>query len=146
VNPRACSSSGAPPEVASPAPVRAAQLPLVSAAAPRAVRRALGLVLLTVADMQEQALVYELWGSARALRGGRYALSRGGAVRLTRVRVVRDARVSGVLRSGARGVAGTVRLAGSGVASGRLRVRVAPTGAGRARGTLAGQPVDVRFG
>jgi pimeloyl-ACP methyl ester carboxylesterase len=145
VNPRACAGTGEPPAVASPAPVRAAQLPLVPVAAPRAVRRALGLVLLTVADMQEQAFVYEPWGAARALRGGRYALGRGGAVRLTGARVVRDARVSGVLKSGGRGVAGTLRMVGAGVARGRLRVRVAPTGAGRARGRLAGRAVDLRF-
>jgi hypothetical protein len=51
-----------------------------------------------------------------------------------------------VLRPGARGVSGTVRLTGSAIARGRLRVRVSPSGAGRARGTLAGRAVDLRFG
>ena len=96
--------------------------------------------------MQEQATVYEPWGSARALRGGRYSLRRDGSVGLSAVRVVRDARVSGLLASGNTGiVSGTVRLAGSGVPAGRLRVRLSPTGRGRASGMLDGQRADIRF-
>ena len=57
------------------------------------------------------------------LRGGRYSVRRDGAVRLLDVRVVRDARISGVLTSGDDGtVNGTVRLAGAGTPDGRLRV------------------------
>jgi hypothetical protein len=83
----------------------------------------------------------------RGLRGGRYAVRRNGAIRLHDVRVVRDARVSGAVRSGADGtVSGTVRLAGTGIADGRLRLRVTATGRGRAVGTLDGQRVvGVRF-
>ena len=122
VDPRACEGTGAPPPVAGRAPLRAAQIAPVSGAARRPQRRALGLVVATIADMQEQATVYEPWGSARALRGGRYILRRDGSLRLSAVRVVRDARVSGVLASGSTGiVSGTVRLAGSGVLAGRLR-------------------------
>ena len=145
-NPRACAGTGEPPAVAPPAPVRAAQLPLVGADAPPGHRRALGLVVATVADMQEQSNVFGPWGSARALRGGRYAVARNGAIRLTDVRVVRDARVTGILASGADGtVTGTARLAGPGTPNGRLRVRITPTGRGRAAGALDGQPVDLRF-
>jgi hypothetical protein len=61
-------------------------------------------------------------------------------------RVVIDAQVSGLLAFGPRGgVGGTLRLRGSGVPNGRLRVRLAPTGRGRARGVLAGRRVDLRF-
>jgi hypothetical protein len=111
----------------------------------RAQRRALGLVVATIADLQEQALVYGTWGAATALRGGLYRVRGDGRLRLSGARVVRDARVSGVLGSGAAGVRGTVRLAGSGVPGGRLRVRVAATGRGRATGTLGGRRVDLRF-
>jgi pimeloyl-ACP methyl ester carboxylesterase len=145
-DPGACEGTGAPPPVAGRAPLRAAQLALVRADATRPQRRALGLVVATVADMQEQAAVYEPWGSARALRGGRYRLRRDGSLRLSAVRVVRDARVSGALASGRTGiVSGTVRLAGSGVPPGRLRVRLSPTGRGRASGMLDGQRTDIRF-
>jgi len=144
-DPRACAGTGEPPPVAPRAPVRAAQL-TARAEAPRAHRRALGLLVATIADMQEQSNVFGPWGSARALRGGRYAVARNGVVRLTDVRVVRDARVSGVLAAGEDGtVTGTARLVGPGTPDGRLQVRVTPTGRGRAAGTLDDQRVDLRF-
>jgi pimeloyl-ACP methyl ester carboxylesterase len=145
-NSRACRGKGEPPVVAGQAPIRAAQVPPVRAPATRADRRALGLLLATIADMQEQANVFGTWGSARGLRGGRYSLRHDGAVRLVDVRVVRDAHVSGVLTSDQEGtVSGTVRLAGAGTPDGRLRVRAAATGRGRAAGTLGGQRVRLRF-
>jgi pimeloyl-ACP methyl ester carboxylesterase len=145
-DPRACDGTGAPPPVAGRAPLRADQIALVRADATRAQRRALGLVVATIADMQEQATVYEPWGSARALRGGRYTLRRDGSLRLSAVRVVRDARLSGTLASRKTGiVSGTVRLTGSGVPTGRLRVRLSPTGRGRASGILDGQRTDIMF-
>ena len=145
-NPRACAGTGEPPPVARQAPIRAAHVPLVRADAPRAHRRALGLLLATIADMHEQANVFGPWGSAGGLRGGRYSVRRDGAVGLLDVRVVRDARVSGVLTSDEDGtVTGTVRLAGAGTPDGRVRVRVAATGRGRAVGTLDGQRVSLRF-
>ena len=144
--PDACDNTGAPPPVAGRAPLRAAQIALVRADATRPQRRALGLVVATIADMQEQATVYEPWDSARALRGGRYSLRRDGSVGLSTVRVVRDAHVSGLLASGNTGiVSGAVRVAGSGVPAGRLRVRLSPTGRGRASGMLDGQRADIRF-
>ena len=147
VDRRTCAGTGAPPPVAPRAPTHAAQLPLVEADATRVQRRALGLLVATIADMQEQAGVYGPWGSARALRGGRYVVRRDGAIRLVRVRVVRDARVSGRFATAETGdVSGTTRLAGAGVANGRLRVRLRATGAGRATGKLDGEPVDLRFG
>jgi pimeloyl-ACP methyl ester carboxylesterase len=145
-NPRACGGTGQPPPVVGQAPIRAAQVPLVRADATRAHRRALGLLLATMADMQEQANVFGPWGSARGLRGGRYSVRRDGAVRLLDARFVRDARVSGVLTSGEDGtVTGTVRLAGAGTPDGRVRVRVTATGRGRAAGRLDGQRVSLRF-
>jgi pimeloyl-ACP methyl ester carboxylesterase len=147
VNPNACSTDGTPPLVAPVAPRRAAQLPLVDAAgATRAERRALALVLATAADLAEQAGVVETWGSARGLRGGRYTVRPDGTIRLVAVRVVRDARVSGALAFGADGsLAGTLRLSGAGVPDGRLQVRLAPDGSGRARGVLDGRALDVTF-
>jgi hypothetical protein len=58
---------------------------------------------------------------------------------------VRDASVTGVLSPTPTGIAGNVRLSGSGVANGRLRVRLAASGRGRASGTLNGQRVDLAF-
>jgi hypothetical protein len=63
---------------------------------------------------------------------------------LVGVRIVRDATVSGVLSPTATGIAGTVRLSGSGVPAGQLRVRLA-SGRGRATGALNGQRVDLAF-
>jgi hypothetical protein len=62
------------------------------------------------------------------------------------VRVVRGARGSGALALG-RGdrLQGTLRLAGTGVADGRLRVRLAPNGRGRATGVLDRRPIDLAF-
>jgi hypothetical protein len=145
--PDACGDAGAPPPaVAARAPVRAAQVTPVAGAGTRAQRRALGVVVATIADLQEQALVYGSWGAARALRGGLYRVGRDGRVRLANVRVVRDARVSGAVAVGAENVRGMVRLAGAGVLDGRLTVRLAATGRGRATGRLGGVRVDLRFG
>jgi hypothetical protein len=77
-------------------------------------------------------------GSACAAR------SDGGA-RLAGVGVVRDATVSGVLSPTPAGIAGTVRLAGSGVPAGRLRVQLAASGRGHATGALNGQRVELAF-
>jgi pimeloyl-ACP methyl ester carboxylesterase len=140
----ACDGTGTPPAVAGRAPVRAARLPLMPAKEPRAHRRVLALLLATVGDMQEQSNAYLPWGSARGLRGGRYAVRPDGAVGLSGVRVVRDARVSGVLAVGASGVRGRVRLAGTGVPRGTLQLRVSATGSVRAVGTLGGRPVALR--
>ena len=145
-DPRACAGTGEPPPVAPQASRRAAQVPLVRADASRASRRALGLLVATIADMQEQANVFGPWGSAGGLRGGRYSVRRDGAVGLLDVRVVADARMSGVLSSGDDGtVTGTVRLAGAGTPDGLIAVRVTAAGSGRAVGTLDGQPVRLRF-
>ena len=62
------------------------------------------------------------------------------------VRVVRDAGVSGVLaQTDNGGIAGTVRLTGSGVAGGLIHVTLAASGHGRATGHLNRKAVDVRF-
>ena len=140
----ACDGTGTPPAVAGRAPVRAAELPLAPSNGTRPQRRALSLVLATVADMQEQSNAFAPWGSARGLRGGRYAVRADGTVRLTAVRVVRDATVSGAITAGA-GVSGSVRLAGRGVVHGTLRLRVSASGRTRAVGTLDGRAVDLRI-
>jgi hypothetical protein len=106
-------------------------------------RQALTVVAATFADAQEQGGVF-VRGSAGGLRGGRYVARAGGA-RLAGVRLVRDASVSGVVSTTPTGVVGTVRLSGSGVPAGRLRVRLAASGRGEATGTLDGQRVDLAF-
>ena len=127
------------------AAVRAAGLRLVRARAPRLQRRALAVLAATVADLSARAPELVPWPALTALRGGRYVARRDGTVRLARVRVVRDAVVSGVLAPAERRVTGTVRLDGSGVADGRLRIRLATTGRGRATGMLGGRRVDLAF-
>jgi hypothetical protein len=142
---RACARTGAPPPVARRPPVRVADVPLVAGDGTRAQRRALGLVAATIVDAQEQGGVFQAWGSAPGLRGGRYVVRRDGGARLVGVRLVRDASISGVLVATPTGIAGRVRLSGSGVQSGRLRVRLAASGRGRATGTLNGAPVALAF-
>jgi pimeloyl-ACP methyl ester carboxylesterase len=145
VNPRACDGTGTPSPIADRAPVRAAGLALVGGEATRAERRALALVVATVADLDEQGRKLEALGSARGLRAGRYVADRGGRVRLEDVRVVRDASLSGLLTPGTRAITGPVRLRGPGVLAGRLRVRLATSGRGRATGVLGGRPVRIAF-
>ena len=142
--PRACAGTGEPPAVAPPAPIRAAR------AAARRRRRARWAPPRARPARRDRSPTCRSSptssgrGAPRArLRGGRYAVARNGAIRLTDVRVVRDARVSGVLASGEDGtITGVARLAGPGTPGGRLRVRVTPTGRGRAAGTLGGQRVE----
>jgi pimeloyl-ACP methyl ester carboxylesterase len=145
VNAGACAPTGAPPSVASPAPRRAAELPLVSAKGTIAGRRALGLVAVTARDLLEQGGVLELAGTAGGLRGGRYGMRRDGSVRLLGVRIVRDAAVSGLLHITRAGLVGTMRLTGPGVLAGQLQVRLTESGSSRARGTLSGRRVDFTF-
>ena len=145
VNRRACDGTGTPSPIAARAPVRAAGLPLVRGNATRAQRRALALVVATVADLDEQGAKLEALGSARGLRGGLYIAARGGRVRLQDASVVRDASLSGLLAPGTRRTTGTVRLRGAGVLAGRLRVRLTAAGRGRATGVLGGRPVRTAF-
>jgi pimeloyl-ACP methyl ester carboxylesterase len=144
-NAQACARTGAPPRVAGPAARRAAELPLIPAGATPSQRRALGLVVVTAGDLMEQAGILEAVGVAEGLRGGRYVLQRNGSVRLVRVRVVRDAVVSGVLTPTRTGLAGALRVAGAGVPAGRLRLQLSEAGRCRAVGTLNGRRVDVAF-
>jgi pimeloyl-ACP methyl ester carboxylesterase len=144
-NPRACVGTGSPPAVPRRTAVRAADLALVAGAGTRPQRRALAVVSATIADAQGQGGVFQQWGSATGPRGGQYVARSDGGARLVGVRVVRDASVTGVLSPTPTGIAGNVRLSGSGVANGRLRVRLAASGRGRASGTLNGQRVDLAF-
>jgi hypothetical protein len=144
-NPRACVGPGSPPRVQRRTPVRAADLALVAGAGTRAQRRALAVVSTTIVDAQSQGRVFQQWGSATGPRGGRYVARSDGGARLVGVRVVRDASVNGVLYPTPTGITGTVRLSGSGVPTGRLHVRLAASGRGRANGTLNAQRVDLPF-
>jgi hypothetical protein len=140
----ACAGTGTPPPVTPGAPVLASQLaPVPTATGTPAQRRALAVVVATATDMQQQASVRTAFGSATALRGGRYT-TRGQRVRLTGARVVRDASVSGELTP-ARKVTGTMHLTGSGTPDGRLRVQLSGTGASRVTGILDRRPVNLTF-
>jgi hypothetical protein len=142
---RACAGTGAPPPVMRRPAVRAADLPLVVGGGTRAHRRALAVVAATITDVQAQGGVFQAWGSAAGMRGGRYLARPDGGARMIGARVVRDASVSGVLSPTPTGIAGIVRVSGPEVPSGRLRVRLAASGRGRATGTLGGQRVDLTF-
>jgi pimeloyl-ACP methyl ester carboxylesterase len=144
-NPRACAGTGKPPRVARRAPVRAAGLPLVRGRGTRAQRRVLALVAATTTDLYERAPLLGRWRVLTGLRGGRYIVKPDGSVRLAGIRVVRDARVSGVLTPTRRRATGTVRVRGAGVPHGRLRVRLTTTGRGHATGTLDGRRIDRSF-
>ena len=145
VDERACASTGSPPPVAGRDPVWAAGLRLVDGAGTRAQRRALAVVVATVADLAERAPLLAPFPALSGLRGGRYLARGARGIRLAGVRVVRDARISGVLRPGERRTTGTVRLTGPGVPDGRLRVRLTAAGRGRATGLLGGRRVDLAF-
>jgi pimeloyl-ACP methyl ester carboxylesterase len=146
-DPLACAHDGAPPAVAPRAPLRAAELalPAVAGATPRQ-RRAVALVLATLADADEQAQPVAAFGAADGLRGGSYVADRAGGVRFVGVRVVVDARVSGTESpTPAGGIGAALRLTGRGVAAGRLHVEVGADGRGQARGVLDGRPVALAF-
>jgi pimeloyl-ACP methyl ester carboxylesterase len=146
VNARGCASTGTPPRVTGLPPRRAGQLPLVRSHASKPQRRALGLIAATVRDLEEQAATLQTWGAAAGLRGGRYLARPNRTVRLLAARVVRDARVSGALALGPRDrLEGTLRLAGPGIPNGRLQVRLASNGRGRAIGVLDGHHLDLAF-
>jgi pimeloyl-ACP methyl ester carboxylesterase len=144
-NADACVGTGTPPAVARRAPLRAAGLaPVRDTTGTTAERRALAVVVATAADVQQQAELVSVFHRASALRGGRY-VGHGKRVGLVGARVVRDANVSGELVPGGRQVTGTLRLTGSGIADGQLRVALSATGRGRATGTLDGRPVRLAF-
>jgi pimeloyl-ACP methyl ester carboxylesterase len=142
--PGACAGTGEPPPVMDVPALRAAQLPLPQAAATRAERRALAVVVATAADLYEQGGLLEVLGSASALRGGRYVIGPAGSIRLRDARVVRDARISGVVGI-AEWLEGDLRLAGPAVPDGRLQVVVREDGSGRASGVLDGRHVELTF-
>jgi len=134
----ACAGTGAPPPVTVRTPVLAADLAPVIARGARVQRQALAVITATIVDVLEQASVFQQWGSAGGLRGGRYVARPDGGARLAGARVVRDARVSGALSPTPTGVAGALSISGGGVLAGRVRVRLASSGRGRATGTLGG--------
>jgi hypothetical protein len=121
--------------------VRAADATAVKAAHTTLLeRRALSVVIATASDMQQQADLLKAYGRASGLRGGRY-VSHGRHVSLDAVRVVRDATISGRLTPAAKQITGTLTVRGSGVADGRLSVRLTTKGHGTAAGALDGRRV-----
>ena len=140
-----CAGTGAPPPVIARTPVRAADLYPVIGRGARVEREALAVMAATIADALEQASVFQTWGSAGGLRGGRYVARPDGGARLNGVRVVRDATVSGALSPTPTGVAGALEIAGAGVLAGRVRVRLSSSGRGHAIGRLGGRQVDLTF-
>ncbi|HEY4278196.1 MAG TPA: alpha/beta fold hydrolase [Conexibacter sp.] len=142
---RACVGTGTPPPVAGRAAVRAAGLPLPHGHGTRAERRAFAVVGATVTDLFERLPLLGRWHVLTGLRGGRYSAQSNGSVRLDGIRVVRDARLSGVMRPTEREVTGSVRLRGAGVPDGHLRIRLTTAGRGRAIGRLDGRSVDRAF-
>jgi pimeloyl-ACP methyl ester carboxylesterase len=144
-SPSACAGTGAPPPVARRTPVRVVGLAPVVGRGTRVQRQALAVIAATIADVLEQGSVFQQWGSASGLRGGRYVARPDGGARVVGVRIVRDASVSGVLSPTPTGVAGTLRVSGAGVLAGRVRVVLSSGGRGRATGTLGGRHVDVTF-
>jgi pimeloyl-ACP methyl ester carboxylesterase len=141
----ACAGTGTPPPVAPRAAVRAADLaPVLGASGTPAQRRTLAVVVATAADLQVQTGFLDAFKSASGLRGGRY-VAHGKRVGVAGVGVVRDARASGELARTERGVTGTLRLSGRGIADGRLRVDLTSKGRGHAVGTLDGRLVRLAF-
>lgn len=146
-NLRACAGTGTPPPFVASAPRRPAGIVPSGGSGTLPQRRTLGLVQLTVADLADASDLLEAWGGASGLRGGRYVATDAGPVALRKIRIVAGAAVSGKLAldpdSGA--AAGSVRIAGRGVPTGTLRIRIAGDGSGRATGTLDGAPVALSF-
>ena len=101
------------------APVLAAQVAPARGEGTRAQRRALGLVMATIADLQEQAFVYGSWARPRRCGAASIASAATAACSSPAARRARRTRVSGVIGSDETGVRGRVRLAGSGVLRGR---------------------------
>jgi hypothetical protein len=144
-DPDACAGTGTPPPVAPTAPLRVAELaPVDAPGGSLSERRALAVVVATATDLQQQSGLRTAFGTATGRRGGRY-VGRGARVRLAAVRVVRGATVDGRLVVGERRIAGTLRLRGPGIANGRLHIRLAATGRGRAAGSLDRRPVRLAF-
>ena len=142
---QACAGTGTPPPVGPRAALRTADLPpVLGATGTPAQRRTLAVVVATATDLQVQTGFLDAYKSASGLRGGRY-VTRGKRVGLAGVRVVRDAKASGELARTARGVTGTLRLTGHGIANGRLRIELTSKGRGHATGTLDGRPVRLDF-
>jgi pimeloyl-ACP methyl ester carboxylesterase len=143
-NPGGCAGTGSPPRVLARAARHAEGLTPTLGVGTRADRRALAVVVATANDLSEMLPYARAYGRVRAFRGGRYVVE-GNRVRLAGAHVVHDARMSGTLTPTARGISGTVRLAGAGIPDGRLTVRLRVDGRGRASGTLGGRRVSLRF-
>lgn len=141
----ACVGTGTPPVVTAQDPRTAAGIQPVSDGGTVAQRRAVGLVVATSADLEDQLDIIDNWGGAAGLRGGEYTAQDDGSITLAAVQVVGDATVSGSLTPSDTGVSGTVTLTGPGVASGTLTVALTLDGHGTASGTLAGARVDISF-
>ena len=128
---------GGRPAPTPPAPRSLAGTPAVQGVPGRR-GRALGALALTLADVADDALSVLPGGG---LRGGRYRLTDGGTLRLSKVSYVPGLRISGrIRRFGERSERGTVRIAGPKGARGRLRIRGV-----RFSGRVAGRRVRGRL-
>lgn len=145
VDVRACRTAGEPLDVAGRDPLLAADLTPVDGTAPEPQRRAVAAVVTTFLDVVAQLPTLGIAGEAPALRGGRYAAVDDSRFAVRGARVVRDVRTSGTVAVSDR-VVGTLRLSGTGVPEGRLRVVLGGDGHGTATGTLGGDPVQISFG
>ena len=120
-NPNRCRHAGWPPDVVPRPGVNAAQLQLPRLNAPLSVRRAIAVVLATLAD-ERAAAASGMTGVIDALRGGTYIVGRN-RVRFIAARVVTDAVVNGTLEIGARGARARLSLRGPGAPPPQLTLR-----------------------
>jgi pimeloyl-ACP methyl ester carboxylesterase len=143
IDPKRCRHAGRPPRVIGRPARRAAQLRLVPARAPVAVRRAVAVALATVADERTIAAYTGRTGALDALRGGTYLVS-GQRVRFVAARVVRDAAADGTRRTHRHVTRARLRLRGPGVRRSRLTLR-SDRHITRVTGTVGGRPVRLRL-
>jgi hypothetical protein len=142
-DPDRCRHAGSPPEVIGRPARRAAQLSDLPVHAGAPVRRAVGVVLATIADARMAAAATGLGGTLDALRGGTYMTTQD-RVRFVNARVVTDATANGTQTIGRRATHTRLRLRGHGVPPARLTLISAGTTT-RVTGTVAGRRVALRF-
>jgi pimeloyl-ACP methyl ester carboxylesterase len=148
-----CLHAGHPPHVVGRPPLHAAQLrlphkwasklrrPHVHAAVP--VRRAVAVLLATLADERRFVAYSGLTGTIDALRGGTYTIGQDRAVRFDAARVVTDATANGTLQRSSDGKRVTLRLSGRAVRRSQLTLRSTGS-ATRITGMVGHHQVDVR--
>jgi TAP-like protein len=142
-NSNRCRHAGRPPDVIGRPPIHAAQLRPPRLHAPLSVRRAIAVVLATLADERTAAAYSGMTGVIDALRGGTYVVSQN-RVRFIAARVVTDAAANGTLEIGPRPARARLSLRGSGVPRAQFALR-ATAGAISISGTVGSRYVNVRI-